>query len=74
MKGQSIYMEHKYFEVIVDAATGEKTIRNYTAEEIARAKAEQAEYEAALTAKETARQAILDRLGLTADEVRLLLG
>lgn len=74
MKGQSMSTQPKYFEVIVDAATGETTIRNYTAEEIARAKAEQATYEAEVTAKEAARQAVLDRLGLTADEVRLLLG
>lgn len=74
MKGQSMSTQPKYFEVIVDAATGETTIRNYTTEEIARAKAEQATYEAEVTAKEAARQAVLDRLGLTADEVRLLLG
>ena len=74
MKGQFMSTQPKYFEVIVDAATGETTIRNYTPEEVARAKAEQAEYEAKVAAEEAARQAVLDRLGLTADEVRLLLG
>ena len=34
----------------------------------------EAELKAEAEAKETARQAILDRLGLTADEAKLLLG
>ena len=38
------------------------------------AQAEQAAKDAELAAKESARQAILDRLGLTADEAALLLG
>jgi hypothetical protein len=38
------------------------------------AKAEQEAKQAEAEAKETARQAILDRLGLTADEAKLLLG
>ena len=57
--------------------TGEEIVRDATAEEIAQMKidadnalARKAEAEA----KEAARQAILDRLGLTADEVKLLLG
>lgn len=37
-------------------------------------KAEQALKQAETEAKEAARQAILDRLGLTADEAKLLLG
>ena len=37
-------------------------------------KAAQAEAQAEAEAKEAARQAILDRLGLTADEAKLLLG
>jgi len=57
--------------------TGEEIVRDATAEEIAQMKidadnalARKAEAEA----KDAARQAILDRLGLTADEVKLLLG
>jgi hypothetical protein len=57
--------------------TGEETVRDATAEEISQieldasnAKTRQLEIEA----KEAARQAILDRIGLTADEAKLLLG
>lgn len=64
-------------EKIVNLETGEETIRNYTAEEIAEVEAarkislaEIAEAEA----KATARAAILDRLGLTAEEAAILLG
>jgi hypothetical protein len=62
---------------IVNCETGEEIVRNATADEItqieldaAGAKVRQAQIEA----KETAKAAILDRLGLTADEVKLLLG
>ena len=62
---------------IVNCETGEEIVRDATAEEIAQmeldaanAVAEKAEADA----KETQRQAILDRLGLTADEAKLLLG
>jgi hypothetical protein len=66
---------------IVNVETGEEIVRDATAEEIA-----QIELDAAnsIAAKETAqaeadakaasRQAILDRLGLTAEEAQLLLG
>jgi hypothetical protein len=57
--------------------TQEEIIRDATAAEIAQmakdkksAEAEQAQAEA----KQVARQAVLDRLGLTTDEVKLLLG
>ena len=57
--------------------TGEEIIRDATTAEIAQmkldadnAKARKAEEDL----KEAARQAILDRLGLTADEAKLLLG
>jgi predicted nucleic acid-binding Zn-ribbon protein len=50
-----------------DETAAEKKIREAREKEI---KAEQAETEA----KEAARQIILDRLGLTADEAKLLLG
>ena len=62
---------------IVNAETGEEIVRDATADEIAQmqidaenAMAEKAEADA----KIQARQAILDRLGLTADEAKLLLG
>ena len=64
-----------YKEKIVDIETGEETYRDYTAEEIAKVEAakELAAQEAAdLTAKETARQAILEKLGLTADDIAAL--
>lgn len=57
--------------------SGEEFVRDATTEEIAQiakdkanAQARQAEADA----KEAQRQAILDRLGLTADEVKLILG
>jgi hypothetical protein len=62
---------------IVNCETGEEIVRDANAEEIAQmeldadnAAAQQAEVQA----KETSRQAILDRLGLTADEAKLILG
>lgn len=69
-----------YREKIVNAVTGEETWRDYTAEEIAASEAaeaqallEKAEREAEATAKEAARQAVLTKLGLTAEEVAALL-
>jgi len=57
--------------------TGEEIVRDATAEEIAQieldaaqAKARQAEIET----KAVEKQALLDRLGITADEAKLLLG
>ena len=61
----------------VNAETGEEIIRDATAQEIALFEAEQAfeaKKQAEAEAKETAKAAILDRLGLTADEAKLLLG
>ena len=52
-------------------------VRNATADETAQIDAQQAAAQAladALAAKETARQAVLDKLGLTADEAAALLG
>jgi hypothetical protein len=66
-----------YKEKIVNAETGEVTWRDYTEAEIAEVEAAKAEAETerlALAEKAAARQAILDRLGLTADEAALLLG
>jgi predicted flap endonuclease-1-like 5' DNA nuclease len=62
---------------IVNCETGEEIVRDANAEEIAQmqldatnAQAKKAEAEV----KETQRQAILDRLGLTADELKTILG
>ena len=57
--------------------TDEIIVREYNDEEFAKYQADKAAREAAeaeLATKEAARQAILDRLGLTADEAKLLLG
>jgi hypothetical protein len=63
----------------VNVLTGEETIteRDETAEEQAKREAFEAEQiakQAEAEAKATARAAILDRLGLTAEEAQLLLG
>jgi hypothetical protein len=62
---------------IVNCETGEEIVRNASADEISQieldaadAKARQAQIEA----KETAKAAILDRIGLTADELKTILG
>jgi hypothetical protein len=75
------FMEHnmKRIDVNIDAITGEETIteRDETAQEKAEREAAEAKFaarEAEAEAKELARQAIFDRLGLTADEAKLLLG
>ncbi len=62
---------------IVNCETGEEIIRDATAEEIAQMEidaANAAAQKAEAEAKAAARQAILDRLGLTADEAKLILG
>jgi hypothetical protein len=69
----------KIIEKTLDLTTGEETIieRDETAEEIAEREAREAELatlRAEAEAKAAARQAILDRLGLSADEAALLLG
>jgi len=61
----------------VNCTTGEEIVRDATAEEIAQIEinaANEAARKAEAEAKETERQAILDRLGLTADEAKLILG
>ena len=72
---------NEYTEKIVDILTGEETMRPYTVDEIAAVKAikaqrqaEQAEREAEQASKDAARQAVLNKLGLSADEVAALLG
>ena len=62
---------------IVDVSTGEEIIRDATAEEIKRFEkeaADAAKQNAIESDKANAKQALLDRLGLTADEAKLLLG
>ena len=62
---------------IVNCETGEEIIRDANAEEIAQMQidaANAATRKAEAEAKAAARQAILDRLGLTADEAKLILG
>lgn len=64
-------------ERIIDSATGEITERPYTAEEIAASDAEAAriaEELAALEAKAEARKAVLSKLGLTEEEIKILFG
>lgn len=70
-----------YIEKIINLETGEETIRPYTDEEIAEVEAyrasviaEKAKRDAEQASKNAARQAVLDKLGLTADEVKALLG
>ena len=69
----------KIIEKEFNVITGEETIteRNETASEKAQREAIEAEiahYKAEQEARISARQAILDRLGLTEEEARLLLG
>ena len=62
---------------IVNCETGEEIIRDANADEIAQMELDAANAQAAKSeneAKSAQRQAILDKLGLTADEARLLLG
>jgi hypothetical protein len=82
-KEQFIFMEvrcnMKIIEKTIDITTGEETIteRDETAAETkARLDAakEFAAKQAEAEAKATTRQAIADRLGLTADELKVLLG
>lgn len=64
-------------EKIVNIETGEETWRDYTPEEMAAvetAKAIAEAYLAEAQAKEAARKAVLEKLGLTADEAAALLG
>jgi hypothetical protein len=61
----------------VNCETGEEIVRDATNEEIAQMEldaANDAARKAEAEAKEAARQTILDRLGLSTDEAKLLLG
>ena len=62
---------------IVNIETGEEVVRDATAEEIAQMELDATGYAASklqAEAKEAQRQAILDRIGLTADELKTILG
>jgi hypothetical protein len=62
---------------IVNCETGEEIVRDANAEEITQIaldKAEAATRKAEAEAKATARQALLTKLGITAEEAQLLLG
>jgi hypothetical protein len=68
-------------KIIHDIKTGEITELKMTKDEIAilqatekQAQANRVAAEAEAAAKEAARQALLDKLGITADEAKLLLG
>lgn len=66
-----------YNEKIINAISGEEIIRPYTEEEIIEVQKSQAEAQALIiaeTEKANARKALLDKLGITEDEARLLLG
>lgn len=74
-------MSETLMHTIVDCSTGEVTQRPFTPEEIAQREADaaafaaaQAEAEAAAAAKAAEREALLAKLGITADEAKLLLG
>ena len=69
------------FELIYNLETGEQTVRQYTEEENLKAEQERRESDAAIAAKQQEeavkaheRAALLERLGITEDEARLLLG
>ena len=62
---------------IVNCETGEEIVRDATADEIAQMELDAANAAAAKSeaeAKATAKAAILDRIGLTADELQTILG
>jgi hypothetical protein len=62
---------------IVNCETGEEIVRDANAEEIAQMELDAENYAAAKAqdeAKAAEKQALLDRLGITADEAKLLLG
>lgn len=66
-----------YQEKILDITTGEEIFRPYTKEEVAEVEANQAAEASKLeaeTQRATAKAALLERLGITADEAALLLG
>lgn len=66
-----------YKERIVNVETGEEILQDYNAEQLAeleKAQAEAAQKQAEAESKEAERQAVLTKLGLTADEAKLIFG
>lgn len=66
-----------YRELILDIETGKETWRDYTDEEIAKveeAQAKAAKLLAERAKQEAARKAIFEKLGLSPEEVKTLLG
>lgn len=66
-----------YKEKIVDVQTGEITFRDFSAAEVAEVEKEQAlaaEESAALEANFAARRAVLEKLGLNEEDIKILLG
>ena len=66
----------EYTEKIINITTGEEIIRPYTTKEIAEVKKEIADLEAKAMLnreKATEKAALLERLGMTDDEAKLLL-
>ena len=64
-------------KLIVNCETGEEVVRELIKAEKDQQKIDEIDFaqnQAELQARAAARQAILDRLGLTADEAKLLLG
>jgi hypothetical protein len=64
-------------KLIVNVETGEETLRELNKAEKDQQKIDEAQTKAARAeadAKETAKSAILDRIGLTADELQTILG
>jgi len=59
---------------IHNVETGEIETRDFNAEELAEAQAQKAAQTEAEAAKAAAKQALLDKLGITAEEAQLLLG
>jgi hypothetical protein len=62
------------YEVFFDSQTGEETKILLTKEQLEEKKAKSAVLKAEEKAKAVQRQAVLDRLGLTAEEAALILG
>jgi hypothetical protein len=64
-------------KLVIDCTTGEEITRPLSAEELAQQEIDEAAgkvKQAQAAAKEAARQALLDKLGITAEEAKLLLG
>ena len=67
----------KLTKTIIDCETGEQIEREFTQDEYAQYEADQAAQllrQTEIAAKAAEKQALLDRLGITADEAKLLLG